>query len=380
MKLSPQHLGLPRLRDPGMGSGSWLRLLLALGALWGLGARETVRGILGQATRLHIPQEFQAHTQKFGEATWKKVLDGQQKKRFLLNLSRGSYVELDRDRVRFHSEDFSLEILNTSRDDERLYEYSVSMGKEEEKVWEIQLEVYEPVAHPEIRVLHRELSNGNCSLALLCSSETGDKVSYIWDSRDIKDIHSIRDTKDTGNYWDIWNPGDGICSGHGALLNVSFPLRGEASRCVCTARNPVGSRSAAFNISRCGLGDSGDPGMSPGLVVLLVALGLIVVILVVIVTFRATRWATAPTGDQDPSQAAPDSASATIYAQVQKPKGTVPEATPGSCTTVYAAATGPLPAPDRAPRSPAGSPTPRGRSPLSQEPTTVYAGVTLPVA
>lgn len=96
----------------------------------------------------------------------------------------------------------------------------------------------------------------------------------------------------------------------------------------------------------------------------------------------------------------------------QKPKGTVPTATTPSCTTIYAAATGPLPAPDRAPRSPAESPSPRGHPLLSQvrgtapksslwgtarpghladpfvpsifvpskEPMTVYASVTLPVA
>lgn len=43
--------------------------------------------------------------------------------------------------MRFHREDFSLEILNTSRGDRQLYEYSVSKGQEEE-VWQIQLEVF----------------------------------------------------------------------------------------------------------------------------------------------------------------------------------------------------------------------------------------------
>lgn len=43
--------------------------------------------------------------------------------------------------MRFHELDFSLELLNTSRQDWQLYEYSVSKGPEE-KVWKIQLEVY----------------------------------------------------------------------------------------------------------------------------------------------------------------------------------------------------------------------------------------------
>ncbi|CAN8207034.1 unnamed protein product [Coccothraustes coccothraustes] len=340
-----------------MGSGAWLRLLLTLAALWGTGARERLLGILGEATLLRIPRELRERTEQFGEASWKKITEEPLKKKFLLKISGGNHTEYARERLRFHREDFSLEILNTSRDDGRLYEYSVSKGSEEE-VWQIQLEVFEPVADPSIRILRQESSNGSCSLELRCSSERGDEVSYSWDSRD--------------------NGTGGICSGNGSALTLSFPLRAAAFGCVCTARNPVSSRRAAFDAARCGSQERGVPGVRTELLVPLVALGVIVVVSVVIVTCRAARSAKC---DPDPSQVTP--ASTTIYAQVQrvqKPEGTVPNATPLSCTTIYAAATGPPPAPDGAPRSPAGSPTPRGRPPLSQEPTTVYASVTLPVA
>ncbi|NWT90092.1 SLAF1 protein, partial [Lanius ludovicianus] len=135
-----------------------------------------------------------------------------QKKKFLLKFSGGNFTEFEPGRMRFHRQDFSLEILNTSRGDGQLYEYSVSKGPEEE-VWQVQLEVFEPVAHPSIRVLHRELSNGSCSLALRCSSERGDEVSYSWSG-----------------------PG-GICSGNGSFLNLSLSLRSAGLACVCTARN-----------------------------------------------------------------------------------------------------------------------------------------------
>ncbi|NXL82162.1 SLAF1 protein, partial [Leptocoma aspasia] len=155
-----------------------------------------------------------------------------QRKKFLLKISGGNYTEFEPGRMRFHRRDFSLEILNTSRDDRRLYEYSVSKGPHEE-VWQIQLEVFEPVGHPSIRILRREQSNGSCSLSLRCSSERGDEVSYSWASRD--------------------NDTVGICSGRGAFLNLSFPLRSAAFGCVCTASNPVSSRDAAFHSSQCGL-------------------------------------------------------------------------------------------------------------------------------
>ncbi|NXX29046.1 SLAF1 protein, partial [Nicator chloris] len=158
-------------------------------------------------------------------------LEEPQRKKFLLKISGWNYTEFERGRMRFHRRDFSLEILNTSRDDGRLYEYSVSKGQEEE-VWQIQLQVFEAVAHPSIRILHRELSNGSCSLALRCSSERGDEVSYSWGGRD--------------------NGTGGICSGHGAFLNLSYSPSSAAFGCVCTARNPVSSRHVAFHSSQCG--------------------------------------------------------------------------------------------------------------------------------
>ncbi|XP_064588416.1 signaling lymphocytic activation molecule-like [Zonotrichia leucophrys gambelii] len=314
-----------------MGSGAWLRLLLTLAALG---------------------------------ASWKKITEGPLRKKLLLKISGENHTEFEQGRMRL-GENFSLEILNTSRDDGRLYEYSTYQGSYEE-VWQIQLEVLEPVAVPSIRVLRRESSNGSCWLELSCSSERGDEVSYSWDSGDSGD--------------------SGLCRANGSVLRLRFPLRSSAFDCVCTARNPVSSQNATFDTDQCGSLHTGVPRVRTELLVPLVLLGVIVVIvIVVIVTFRAARSAKC---DPDPSQATPDPspvtpASATIYAQVQrvqKPKGTVPDATPVSCTTIYAAATGPPPTPNGAPRSPAVSPTPRGRPPLSQEPTTVYASVTHPVA
>ncbi|NWI47907.1 SLAF1 protein, partial [Picathartes gymnocephalus] len=154
-----------------------------------------------------------------------------QRKKILLKFSGGDYRQLEQGRIRFHQQNFSLEILNTSRDDGRLYEYSVTKGQEEE-VWQVQLEVFEPVGDPSIRILRRELSNGSCSLSLLCTSEKGDEVSYTWE--------------------DPGNGTGGICSGNGSSLNFSYSLRDAAFGCVCSAWNPVSRRNATFRPSRCG--------------------------------------------------------------------------------------------------------------------------------
>ncbi|NXR58674.1 SLAF1 protein, partial [Rhadina sibilatrix] len=178
------------------------------------------------------------------------------RKKFLLKLWGGNYTELEPGRVRFHRSDFSLEILNTSREDGQIYEYSVSKGQEED-VWQVQLEVLEPVSHPSIRILGWELSNGSCSLALLCTAERGDEVSYSWESRGDNGKDSSGSGIGSGSGSGIGSgpgigSGSGLCSGQGALLNLSFPLPGAALGCVCTARNPVSSGSAALQPGHCG--------------------------------------------------------------------------------------------------------------------------------
>ncbi|NXL20565.1 SLAF1 protein, partial [Setophaga kirtlandii] len=118
------------------------------------------------------------------------------RKKLLLRVSGGNRSELEPRRTRF-GRNFSLQILNTSREDGRLYEYSVYRDSEEE-VWQVQLEVLEPVADPSIRILHRELSNGSCWLELSCSSERGDEVSYSWDGGDSGDSTNGGDSGDSG--------------------------------------------------------------------------------------------------------------------------------------------------------------------------------------
>ncbi|NXQ80280.1 SLAF1 protein, partial [Nyctibius grandis] len=153
-----------------------------------------------------------------------------QRKLVLLKYSHGNYTNYMQERTRFHKLNFSLEILNTSRQDTQLYEYIVSEGPEE-KVWQIQLEVYEPVSHPSIQLISWALANGSCTVTLNCTAEQGDNISYSWGSRD------------TGT--------SGLCSSNTSLLHFSYPLQNTSIACACTATNPVSSRVVAFNSSKC---------------------------------------------------------------------------------------------------------------------------------
>ncbi|NXG18449.1 SLAF1 protein, partial [Grallaria varia] len=153
-----------------------------------------------------------------------------QKKQVLVKYSRGESINYLEGQMHFQGSDFSLEILNTSRQDGQLYEYSVSKGHEEE-VQQIQLKVYEPVSKPSIQILSKELANGSCTLTLNCTAERGDDVSYSWDSQDSR----------------TW----GLCWGNSSFLHLSYPPGNSSISCVCTATNPVSSWAVTFNPSGC---------------------------------------------------------------------------------------------------------------------------------
>ncbi|KAM6190120.1 signaling lymphocytic activation molecule-like [Sarcoramphus papa] len=359
----------------GMGCNVCLWLLISLGRVWGMGrgARETVLGTLGKATILRIPLDLQNLTLSFGAAVWKRDTDDPHRKLVLLKYLDGNYTNYMQRQTRFHKSDFSLEILNTSRQDRQLYEYIASTGSEE-TVWQIQLEVYEPVSDPSIQILGWALANGSCNVTLNCTAERGDNVSYSWGRQDPNT--------------------SGLCSRNGSLLHLSYILQNTSITCACTASNPISRRVVTFNSSECNYEQGGSAGLRMEHLVLMVVVPVAAVVLLT-GAFVATRSAMLIAGQRrDRSPLTEDSTVHTIYSQVQrveKQKG-APAAEHPSCTTIYAAATGlppdMAPAPGRAPRPPcsplAEPPTPQGHPSLLQspdkEPTTVYASVMMPMA
>ncbi|XP_054662587.1 signaling lymphocytic activation molecule isoform X1 [Grus americana] len=354
-----------------MGCNVCLWLLISLGRVWGMGhgAREMVLGTLGKATILRIPPELQNLTKHFGEAVWKRDTEDPQRKLVLLKYVDGNYTNYMQGRTRFHKSDFSLEILNTSRQDRQLYEYLVSKGPEE-KVWQIQLEVYEPVSDPSIQILDWVLANSSCTITLNCTAERGDNVSYSWGSQDTST--------------------SGLCSHNGSLLHLSYSLQNASIACACTASNPVSSQVIPFDSSECSYEQGGSTRLRTEHLVLMVVVPIAAVMM--LTAFVATHLAM-PVASQE-QERAEDSTVHTIYSQVQrveKQKGT-PLTKHPSCTTIYAAATGlppdTAPAPSRAPHPPrspsAEPPTLQGHPPLSPSPdkelTTVYASVMMPIA
>nr|XP_036879828.1 signaling lymphocytic activation molecule [Manis javanica] len=243
------------------------------------------------------------------------------------------------DGCKFHLEKPSLEIVESKRKDEAWYFITLEENVSVQSLC-VQLKLYEQVSTPEIKVLNWTQQNGNCSLTLACVAEKGDHVAYSWSEE--ADSHPL-------------SPADGS-----HLLALTLGPQHANSVYVCTASNPVSNRSQTFiPQSRCRLDPSGSKqwGLYTGL--FLGAIVGIVLILEVVIFLLRRR------GKANQYRPTVEAKNLTIYAQVQK-SGSVqkkadPLPAPDPCTTIYVAATEPVPEPVLEPHS-----------------FTVYASVTLP--
>ncbi|KFV17270.1 Signaling lymphocytic activation molecule, partial [Pterocles gutturalis] len=219
------------------------------------------------------------------------------RKLVLLKYSDSNYTNYMEGRTRFHASDFSLEILNTSRQDRQLYEYIVSKGSEE-KVWQIQLEVYEPVSDLSIQILSWAQTNGSCTVTLNCTAARGDNVSYSWGSRDAST--------------------SGLCTRNSSLLHLSYPLQNASIACACTASNPISSWVVDFNSSQCSYEQGGSAEMTTEHLVLAVVVPIATVMMFTGAFVVAYLVMPGASREQEHSPLAEDNAVHTIYSQVQR--------------------------------------------------------------
>ncbi|XP_075764472.1 uncharacterized protein LOC102463834 isoform X4 [Pelodiscus sinensis] len=140
-----------------MDCSAHLLLIISLCCAGGMssGFSETVYGSLGSPTLLSITPEFQNLSEQFGQAVWRLGVSAQQRRPVIIRCERNSCKNYMKERIKFHPQNFSLEIQETRRTDAELYEYTVIKGPEEESL-HLRLEVYGGQQDPGQRELHRD--------------------------------------------------------------------------------------------------------------------------------------------------------------------------------------------------------------------------------
>ncbi|CAM2108315.1 signaling lymphocytic activation molecule [Caretta caretta] len=284
------------------------------------GSEKTVYGSLGGSTLLSITPELQNFTLQFGKALWKVGASAKDTKTFIVEYS-GNHTNImaDKERIKFHPENFSLEILETRREDAGHYEYTVNKRFEEQSL-QFQLEVYEQVSIPNLQMVSKTLGNESCAMNLSCLVTSGDNVTYSWNCSEgnASQLHPYNDS----------------------FLHLSFtPGEGSVS-CTCTARNRVSQQATRLSFPvEC----SNKPGGSlrNELLEFIVPIAIVgVLVLCAGVTYRLRHK-----GQKEHSQLKEEKESCTIYSQVQRveqPKSPRPPPAEESseCTTIYVSATG----------------------------------------
>uniref|UniRef100_H0UZP0 Signaling lymphocytic activation molecule family member 1 n=1 Tax=Cavia porcellus TaxID=10141 RepID=H0UZP0_CAVPO len=250
--------------------------------------------------------------------------DSVKRKIMSLSLHKESSSDYIEDGYQFHPENLSLVILGSKKEHEGWYFMYLEENVHIQSFC-AQLKLYEQVSTPEIQVLNKtqESDNGTCSLMIACTVKHGDHVAYNW-------------SEEGGTH--LPSPAN---SSH--LLFLTLGPQHADNFYICTASNPVSSRSQAFNLwSSC----TSEPWM---------ALSLLLCFHLSIMLWRRR-------GKAKHCQPVMEEKSLTIYAQVQQ-SGQTPDPPPTQdpCTTIYVAATEPVP-----------------ESAPEPNPITVYASVTLP--
>ncbi|XP_069402202.1 signaling lymphocytic activation molecule isoform X2 [Ovis canadensis] len=348
--LSPDSLPYPHwLMDPkGLLSSNVLlffSLIIELSCRTGEGltsSTKTIRGQLGSSVLLPLASEEISRSMNKSihilVTMAESPRDTVKKKIVSLDLRKGGSPRLE-DGYEFHLENLSLRILKSRKEDEGWYFISLEENVSVQH-FSLQLKLYEQVSTPQIKVLNSTQEDGNCSLMLACMVEKGDHVTYNW-------------SEEAGT--PLLSPTN---SSH--LLYLTLGPQHANNVYICIASNPISNSSQTFiPWSRCSSRppESRQWGLYTGLF-LGGIVGIIMILQVVILLLRRR-------GKTDNYQPTMEAKSLTIYAQVQK-SGSIqkrPDPLPAQdpCTTIYVAATEPVPEPIQESGS-----------------FTVYASVTLP--
>ncbi|XP_010359038.1 signaling lymphocytic activation molecule isoform X1 [Rhinopithecus roxellana] len=321
-----------------------LFLSLAFGASYGTGGRMmNCPKILGQlGSKVLLPLTHERINKSMNKSihivvTMAKSLENSVENKIVsLDPSEAGPPRYLGDRYKFYLENLTLGIWESRKEDEGWYLMTLEKNVSVQRFC-LQLRLYEQVSTPEIKVLNKTQENGTCTLILGCTAEKGDHVAYSWSEK--AGTHPLHPAN----------------SSH--LLSLTLGPQHADNIYICTVSNAISNNSQTFSPwPRCRTDHSETKpwAMYAGL------LGGAIMILIMVVILQLRKR-----GKTDHYQTTMEKKSLTIYAQVQKPgplqKKLDPFPAQDPCTTIYVAATEPVP-----------------ESVQETNSITVYASVTLP--
>ncbi|XP_067834901.1 T-lymphocyte surface antigen Ly-9-like isoform X2 [Heptranchias perlo] len=199
--------------------------------------RPPVNGTLGQSIVLPVgipptPEDV--------EVVWKRKEPDARIARYMNGNVKTFGTEEYTRRIKFHPENYSLQISGLQREDSGVYEVIVTgeLGRETSEL--VRLDVYERVSGTNITAT---VTQGICNITLTCSVTSGDRTSFRW----------WRGREELGN------DSNHYLSGHGEELRIYYTSDVKESVYRCEAWNPVRKDIAQVELSGvCNITVSGE--------------------------------------------------------------------------------------------------------------------------
>ncbi|XP_067834893.1 CD48 antigen-like [Heptranchias perlo] len=251
--------------------------------------RPPVNGTLGQSIVLPVgipptPEDV--------EVVWKRKEPDARIARYMNKNVETFGTEEYTGRIKFHPENYSLQISDLQREDSGVYEVIVTgaLGRETSEL--VRLDVYERVSGTNITAT---VTQGICNITLTCSVTSGNLTSFRW----------WRGREELGN------DSNHYLSGHGEELRIYYTSDVKESVYRCEAWNPVSNDTAQIKLSDvCNITVSGTQSSTATVVIVLMLVILLAGLLFILYKNKETIC---PNGTK--RQEAPGE-TATVYAEV----------------------------------------------------------------
>ncbi|XP_043734300.1 SLAM family member 5-like isoform X5 [Cervus elaphus] len=207
---------------------------------------DSAKGIRGGSVLFHVIKKQEAEPE---EVAW--AFGPESNYRVLLRVHRGAdtptWVNLqDKYQQRVHvPNNLSLKIENLTCEDSGHYRARVSFPGGIELIQVFLLTVYEPVPFPQILMGSASITPDRCNVTLECrASGATEDLNVTWENKGLPEEWEQRRTLEPAS--------------NSRILAVSLPTDQSNVSLVCVVSNPVGNKTASFDLGKVCVHDSSN--------------------------------------------------------------------------------------------------------------------------